>query len=360
MRTAFSQSPEKMSYQAVVRDNSNNLVTNTVVGMQINILQGSTTVTVLYIETQTPTTNGNGLVTMEIGSGTGFDTISWTSGPYFIKTETDPTGGTNYTITGTSQLLSVPYALYAKTSGSSIPGPTGAIGSTGAMGATGLQGITGPTGIGITGATGTAGQQGVTGATGTTGPSGGPPGPTGSTGATGPSGIGITGPTGAGGGPVHYIGENYGGGIVFYVYDAGKHGLIAATADQSTGIQWYNGTYRSTGTTSDGLGTGAINTVIIIAAQISDNQSGNFAAKICSDYSITVSGITYGDWYLPSKYELNLLYLQKTVVGGFASFAYWSSTENNFYTAYLQNFFNGIQTDYNKSYSTYVRAIRKF
>lgn len=112
---ASAQSPQKMSYQAVIRNSSNALVTSTAVGMQISILQDSPTGTIVYTETQTPTTNANGLVTIEIGGMTGFDTINWASGPYFIKTETDPAGGTTYTITGTSQLLSVPYALHSKT-----------------------------------------------------------------------------------------------------------------------------------------------------------------------------------------------------------------------------------------------------
>ena len=116
--SSFAQAPEKMSYQAVVRGANNALVTNQQVGMQISILQGSTAV---YEETQTPTSNTNGLVSLEIGTGTvisgSFTAIDWSADTYFIKTETDPTGGTNYTITGTSQLLSVPYALYATTSG---------------------------------------------------------------------------------------------------------------------------------------------------------------------------------------------------------------------------------------------------
>ena len=117
--TLWAQSPEKMSYQAVIRNSSEAFVTNTTVGMQISILQGSASGTAVYVETQSPTTNANGLISIKIGDGTvqsgNFTNIEWANGPYFIKTETDPAGGTNYTITGTSQLLSVPYALHAKT-----------------------------------------------------------------------------------------------------------------------------------------------------------------------------------------------------------------------------------------------------
>ena len=123
--TTFAQAPEKMSYQAVVRDASGALVSEQVVGMRIQIKQGSEFGASVYVETQMPTTNANGLVTLEIGAGTvitgSFNSIEWDNGPYLIETETDPTGGTSYTITGTSQLLSVPYALYAKYSGNSTP-----------------------------------------------------------------------------------------------------------------------------------------------------------------------------------------------------------------------------------------------
>lgn len=116
--STFAQAPEKMSYQAVVRDSGDNLITSQLVGMQISILQTSATGTAVYVETQMPTTNINGLVTLEIGNGTvvsgDFTTIDWSADSYFIKTESDPTGATSYTITGTSQLLSVPYALHAK------------------------------------------------------------------------------------------------------------------------------------------------------------------------------------------------------------------------------------------------------
>ena len=113
----LAQTPQGMSYQAVVRDGSGALVTNQSVGMAISILQGSSLGTTKYAETHTITTNANGLVSLEIGKGTviqgSLSTIDWGSGPYLVKTETDPNGGSNYTISGTSELLSVPFALHA-------------------------------------------------------------------------------------------------------------------------------------------------------------------------------------------------------------------------------------------------------
>ncbi len=116
--SSYAQAPQKMSYQAVLRNASNALVSNTPVAIRVSVLQGSASGTAVYVERHTVTTNVNGLATFEIGSGTlisgSFSGINWASGVYFVKTETDPAGGTNYTISGTSQLLSVPYALYAK------------------------------------------------------------------------------------------------------------------------------------------------------------------------------------------------------------------------------------------------------
>jgi uncharacterized protein (TIGR02145 family) len=148
--TAFSQAPQKFSYQTVIRNSSNQLLANQQVGIKISVLQGSETGIVVYSERHTPITNSNGLATLSIGTGTvlngNFQDINWSSGTYYIQTETDPNGGNNYTITSTQQLLSVPYALYAETSGNSILGP---------------QGPTGPQGpIGLTGATGPQGQAG--------------------------------------------------------------------------------------------------------------------------------------------------------------------------------------------------------
>ncbi|MBM3403824.1 MAG: hypothetical protein FJY10_02905 [Bacteroidetes bacterium] len=111
-----AQSPQKLSYQAVIRDATGKLIQNSPVGIKISVLQGSATGVSVYTEVHSVTTNVNGLVSLEIGGGItsdDFSEIDWASGPYFLKTETDPMGGSSYTITGTSQLLSVPYALYA-------------------------------------------------------------------------------------------------------------------------------------------------------------------------------------------------------------------------------------------------------
>ena len=154
--------------------------------------------------------------------------------------------------------------------------------------------------------------------------------------------------------PAHYIGESYGGGIVFYVYDNGRHGLIAATADQSTGVVWTNTAFQTTvsNVVRDGINGGLANTERIIIQA----GAGSYAAQLCANYN----GGNYADWYLPSKYELNLLYLQKTVVGGFANDGYWSSTESNNNGAWLQCFGNGDQSIDNKDDANYVRAVRAF
>ncbi len=183
--TAFAQAPAKMSYQAVIRNANGALVTSSNVSMRISILQGSTTGPVSYQQTTNATTNVNGLVSLIIGEGMGshnFDLIDWANGPYFIKVETDPQGGNNYSVVSVSQLMSTPYALYAATSGSSTPGPQGPQGEQGPAGPKGDAGKDGKDGA--TGATGPQGIQGVAG----------PQGARGFTGVQGP--IGLTGAQG--------------------------------------------------------------------------------------------------------------------------------------------------------------------
>ena len=119
----YGQVPARMSYQSTVRNSTGNLMTNSPIGVRISILQGAVNGPAVYTETHNVTSNTNGLLSLEIGGGASvvgtMASINWALGPYFVKTETDPAGGTNYTLAGTSQLLSVPYALYAERSGSS-------------------------------------------------------------------------------------------------------------------------------------------------------------------------------------------------------------------------------------------------
>ncbi len=144
----WAQAPQSFSYQAVVRGADNAFVSNKKVGMKISLLQGSEIGSAAYVETHSPTSNANGLVSIAIGGGTvvsgTFASIDWSKGPYFVKTETDLAGGTSYSLITTSQLMSVPFALY---SANSQPGPKG---DKGDIGATGPQGPEGTFKLGTT------------------------------------------------------------------------------------------------------------------------------------------------------------------------------------------------------------------
>jgi hypothetical protein len=280
LTAALAQAPQKMSYQAVIRNSGNALVTSSPIGMQISILQGSATGTPVYVETQTATTNTNGLISIEIGNGTPvtgtFSSINWAAGPYFIMTETDPTGGTTYSITGTTQLMSVPYALYAETSGTGVAGPAGPQGPTGADGingtngadgATGPMGPMGPMGMpGMSGTNGTNGAVGATGADGTQGPQGpagtnGINGAAGATGADGPQGVagtnGTNGAVGATGvdGPQGPQGIQ---GIQGIAGTNGTNGAVGATGPMGPmGMPGMPGTNGTNGTNGAVGATGA-------------------------------------------------------------------------------------------------------
>ena len=372
--SSFGQAPEGFKYQAVVRDAGNTILKNQAVGLRMTIQQGSIGGTTVYSETFASTTNTYGLVNLEIGNGTvvsgTFANIDWSAGPYFMETAIDVTGGTSYSVMGTSQLMSVPYALYAKTSGSSIPGPPGP---------QGLQGIQGPAGNdgadGATGPQGPAGRDGADGATGPQGPAGndgadgatGPQGPAGADGqggvTTAGSGINVTGSgtaaspyvvstdgqsgvttagtnvtiTGAGtvgdpyvvnasGSPTYTIGlwpEL--GGYVFWVSADGKHGIVSETQDQGYDL-WYEAPNR-----------------------ISNPTSG-----------FSVNGQNFKDWRLPTKWELALMYLQRSAIGGFANAIYWSSTEQFSLDAWWQHFGTGEQGTYTKGGALNFRSVRTF
>jgi hypothetical protein len=299
--SVFAQSPEKMSYQAVIRDANGQLVTDTKVGVRVRIQKRIFGMPPSYQDVYAEThnifsTNENGLLTLTIGEGEivlgTFANIDWSDGTYILKTETDPEGGTNYSISGTSQLLSVPYALHAKTIETEIPTVT-----------------------------------------------------------------------------TYSVGDFAQGGIVFWVDETGQHGLVCAKEDQDggSGIQWYNGSDTDTEAHGHGVYAGEMNTILIIANQ--GSNSNDYAAGICANYEVTESGVTYGNWYLPSKEELNLMNVKRSTIddtaatnGGsaFAITNYWSSSEAGSFLAWCQTFLGFNQSGVNKSNTYRVRAVRAF
>ena len=409
----FAQVPEKFNYQVMARDYLGSLIVNQNVSFRISILKGCSSDTVVYQEIHQKTTNNYGLVMFIIGSGTvvlgDFSSIEWGNDKYCIQSEIDVTGGTSFSLMGFSQLLSVPYALYAKESGSESPGnspgdmlswngtswiiiPSGSNGQV----LTFNSGV--PAWGGFAPLLSTDSVTAISFSSATCGGnvtnSGGSPvtarglcwstssNPTTSdshssnsrgTGAFASNINGLTKNTfyyvrsyatnslgTAYGNEVsfstltyaeHYVGEIFGGGIIFYIDSANQYGLIAATNDQSTGAPW--GCYNTLIGTSTAIGTGQANMMAIVNGC---GQSG-IAARICND--LVLNG--YSDWFLPSLEELNQLYLQKNLVGGFGNDYYWSSSEHNSIKAWRRAFSCGYQNYGTKEYLTYnVRAIRAF
>ena len=360
--SSFAQAPEKMSYQAVIRGANNALVTNQQVGMQISILQGSTAV---YEETHTPTSNTNGLVSLEIGTGTvisgSFTAIDWSADTYFIKTETDPTGGTNYTITGTNQLLSVPFALYAKTSSDAgavaantakvgyteelvsantdVAANTAKVGYTEAAVSANTDVAANTAKVGYTEAAVSANTDvaantakvGYTEAAVSANTD-----VAANTAKVGYTEAAVSANTDVAANtakvgytePIYTLNTLYPelGGYVIAVRDGGKHGLVVAMQDQGIS-DWYE------------------------ANDLLSNASNHDA-----------DGVKFMDWRLPTKRELNLMHVvySNGNEASLNSHSYWSSTELDYDHAWGQFFFYGTQDNYYKHYTNYVRAVRAF
>lgn len=148
------------------------------------------------------------------------------------------------------------------------------------------------------------------------------------------------------------IGSHFGGGIVFYVDNSGEHGLVAAESNQSNSTRWSNGTNIFIDSTGNAVGDGQKNSSRIMASQ----GAGNYAAKICDE--LTLNG--YSDWFLPSKNEMNLIFIKRSYISGLVDGYYWTSTEYDADNTWNQYFPFGPQYYANKLDSACVRAIRAF
>jgi hypothetical protein len=362
----FGQSPEKISYQAVVRDAANATVANQVVGMKISILQDGTLEnpgSAVYVETQTPTTNANGLLSIYIGAGSAvtgtFSGIAWSNVPHYIKIEIDPSGNnTNYTITGTTQLVSVPFALYAKTAGDDVLKENTANKSTDFV-TDAASDVKFPSVKSVktyvdavqddvdaneaTSTTSDATLQGYIDAL--------------------EARITVieSQPIAAA------IGDlREGGGVIWVDPIDNTHGLVCALSDEATQVEWgchnfdirYVPNVPFNGGNPVGLG-----------AEIGYGDTNtNAILNDCPSAPAALAARSLGpEWFLPSVEELNQMYIHKTTleaVSGFSAFSnyYWSSTEGNTRNAWGRYFTNGHQFYDNKSstedYS--VRAVRAF
>ena len=366
----LAQAPMAFNYQGVARDASGNLLANQAIGLRISLISGSPTGADQLIETHATTTNNFGLFNIIIGGGT-YEflnpAIDLASAAHYIKVEMDATGGTNYAEMGTSQLLSVPYALYAAESGTG--GPTGPTGPSGATGATGATGSTGPTGS--TGATGsfpdgtTPGEMNFWDGSSWTAVA---PGEHGQT-LSFCLGVPTWGPCptaqhrldegetpcdiydGGNGWPLDSLyGRTYMGGLIFYLNTTTCEGLVASATNQSISSTWGCVGTPITGADNTSVGAGYQNTQDIVA----ECTLTGIAAEVC-----TAVG---PDWFLPSKDELFHMYtnLYLNGYGSFVSFSYWSSTEYNANWAWNLNFTNGDQNYGGKDNGLPVRAVKTY
>ena len=310
-----AQSTSFFNYQAVISDPAGGPYEGTV-GVKISILQGSENGKVVYSERHTKDSDENGFIGFRVGEGDPvyageLDTIDWSAGPCFIRTELAPGGGYSYSITSITELVSVPMALYARKADSIAsdfreedPLFSRSVAS------------------GIT-AEDTARWNALS--------------------AT----------------EKYHIGDFLEGGIVFYVEPDGNHGLIASLSDIAETTNWgVDGLLTGAGSYYDGLGnTGKI---------VSETGAGAYAAYQCD----TLSMEGYDDWYLPSADEMYLLFRSRYLVNktleddgndltsGLKAEAYWTSTERESSQAYI--FLNG-NLDYAiKEQASSVRAIRAF
>lgn len=417
--TILAQAPLQIPYQGVARDAQGVPLQNQQISLRLTIEDFSGTD--LFQEVHSANTNQFGLFNVQIGSIQNLN-VDWGSGTKFLHVEIDIQGGVNYTDLGTTQFLSVPYALYAETS--NTPGPQGPQGPSGPQGAQGNQGETGPPGAaganGLNGQDGAQGAQGIQGETGAQGPAGlaGAAGLQGAIGQQGPAGAdGNNGSNGqntlvktttesagmncqAGGVKLEYgldansngtldlgevnnsltkyvcngaagssscamqIGDSYEGGIIAYIDASGCHGFVCAPSDQSSGIMWSNSSLTCPAY-SQGIGGGGVNTRLAVAIYGSANSH---ACGLCAN--LILNG--YDDWVLPSLEEIVAIRSNLSTIGlGGLSGYYWTSSlvpdyiPNNTGSAiwflFQPDCYDCSLISSNSKVSTYkVRAIRYF
>jgi hypothetical protein len=425
--SSFGQTPEGFKYQAVVRNASNTILTNQAVGLRMTIQQGAIGGTTIYSEKFAPTTTANGLVNVEIGNGTPikgtFANINWANGPYYIETAVDITGGTSYTVMGTSQLMSVPYALYAKTSGNGqgpagpqgiqgLPGTNGAVGATGLTGSQGPAGNNGKSAYQIAVANGYVGTeaqwltslQGAVGSAGTNGNNGqsayqlaaangyvgteaqwltslqGAVGSAGNNGNNGQSAYQLAVTNGYVGSEAQWLtslkgttgaaGTNAGvGGFTHYLGEAFNGGIIYYLYKGSDGLE-----HGLIVALTESTGIWQTTATLVNANRTED---GAYNTSLMTDSPVASYIATLGTgWYLPSIDELGLLYYnrygaQKGLRAGgntllSNSAFYWSSTEfyqigfNILTDAWFFSFFDGFASFKIKTDTNFVRAVRAF
>jgi len=368
---SFAQSPQAFKYQAVARDSAGEILANQNVSFQISILQGSASGTIVYTETHDTTTNGYGLVNLEIGNGLivsgDFASISWGADNYFLQIEMDAAGGSNYQLMGTSQLMSVPYALYAGRGGdpsysSSENSPDSVV----------FVENSGNVGIGTTSPESSALLELESETKGFL-----PPRMTWMQrdALTPVEGLIIYNTTlsnfnyydgtqwidlDGNRSPTYEIGAYAFGGVIFYLDDNGGGMVVALEDAYHTYRYWGCMSTNLPGADATAIGTGAQNTADILAAC----SESNCAARYCDDF---VSN-GYDDWFLPSKNELNLIcqnqdLLETTALQhGGSSFGthYWSSSEEDLYYAWNQQFYDCLKFLGQKNIGRYVRAVRAF
>ena len=347
-----AQAPQLINYQSVVRSANGNPVSGgTVVSLRFIIHDQTEGGNSVFTETQSDTANQFGLVNTKIGVSGSLNLVSWGTGPKYLEVDLDATGGVNYVPMGNTQLLSVPYALYAANSQSGPQGPTGvagaagvtgvagATGANGLNGATGLPGITGATGanglIGATGVAGSTGVNGAIGATGLTGPSG-QNGATGAAGSTGTNGaIGATGLTG----PSGQMGVAGAMGLTGAIGATGTDGITGATGLLSAGSGPGNTTYwdgtqwvlTSANLYNDGANIGIGTTSPSYSLQvIGTTSTTNFQMTNGASvgYVLQTDAVGNATWVLPSAAVTagnGLSYSNDTLN------SLWSASGNNIY-----------------------------